>query len=520
MMKKMLRYILLPIMVFVTMSGQAAQLRTVVNDSLKVKGFHIDLRIQVMKMPELKRLVKNLAGKGINTILMEWEGTYPFTEEPLISNRYAYSRAQIIDFIAYCHSLGLDVIPLQQSFGHVEYILKHYRYANLREDPVDFSQVCPSELEADRQLFTRLYKDLIETHNSPYIHVGGDETHLLGHCDRCKKKAAEFGISRVYFDYIKMLCQTVVSLGKRPMVWADMALKYPEYINELPKQTIFVDWNYGWEKDRFGEHDKLLNSGYEIWGALALRSDPDNYFLTTWQHHFDNIKNFIPECRQMGYKGIVMTSWSTSGEYFPVFEADNDLVDLFPVRHVYPISGFDLLIDAYSESLKDSKPLNTNAFIDHYCLLNYGFSAAQAKHFRTALFMAPYKVVQGVVESPHPITINQLIDSARSAAAILHALKPGKGFNEFQHYILMADIRVFYLQVIEIEKEINQEAFNNKERYSYIARLKQLLNISKQLNERFNNLNERVLYNAALTEENSLRNHKLLSLYHQLVSIK
>jgi len=67
---------------------------------------------------------------------------------------------------------------------------------------------------------------------------------------------------------------------------------------------------------------------------------------------------------------------------------------LFPVRHVYPISGFDLLIDAYSESLKDSKPLNTNAFIDHYCLLNYGFSAAQAKHFRTALFMAPYKVVQ------------------------------------------------------------------------------------------------------------------------------
>ena len=72
----------------------------------------------------------------------------------------------------------------------------------------------------------------------------------------------------VYFDHIKMLCDIVVGLGKRPVVWADIALKVSGvYSPLLPKQTIFVNWNYGWEADRFGNHEKLVKSGYEVWGA-------------------------------------------------------------------------------------------------------------------------------------------------------------------------------------------------------------------------------------------------------------
>ncbi|HEY0273131.1 MAG TPA: hypothetical protein VGC22_08085, partial [Chitinophaga sp.] len=92
-----------------------------------VRGFHIDLRVQVMKMPALKQLAKQLSDQGINTLVMEWEGSYPFSEAPDIPNRYAYTRKEITGFIAYCKSLHIDVIPLQQSFGHVEYILRNYR---------------------------------------------------------------------------------------------------------------------------------------------------------------------------------------------------------------------------------------------------------------------------------------------------------------------------------------------------------------------------------------------------------
>jgi hexosaminidase len=77
-----------------------------------VKGFHLDLRIQVMTMDALKSFALQLSKDGINTLIMEWEGTYPFEKHPLIPNRYAYSKAEIISFIKYCSSLDIDVIPL------------------------------------------------------------------------------------------------------------------------------------------------------------------------------------------------------------------------------------------------------------------------------------------------------------------------------------------------------------------------------------------------------------------------
>ena len=351
---------------------------------------------------------------------MEWEATYPFQEDPLIPNRFAYTRQEVKDFIKYCQSLHIDVIPLQQSFGHVEYILRNYKYAELREDEKDFSQVCPSEPEKNKELFTRLFKDMAAMHPSPYFHIGGDETHLLGHCEKCKKRAAEIGISRLYFDHIKMLCDIVVSLGKRPVLWADIALNYPEYINLLPKETIFVDWNYGWAMDRFGAHEQLVKSGYEIWGAPSIRSSPDNYFLTRWQYHFNNIRDFIPICRNLGYKGIVMTSWSTSGVYSPTYESEDDLVELYALRHVYPITGFDILISAYIKAINTDHPLNTDQFIKDYCRSTFGFDKSQSEQFQKALFTAPYTITDGKVNAPGHITVNDLLDSVRQASEIFH----------------------------------------------------------------------------------------------------
>jgi len=489
-------------------------------DSFHIRGFHLDLRIQVMKMQALKNFALHLSKQGINTLVMEWEATYPFQEDPLIPNRFAYSRQEVKDFIKYCQSLHIDVIPLQQSFGHVEYILRNYKYAKLREDDKDFSQVCPSETELNRELFTRLFKDMASTHPSPYFHIGGDETHLLGHCEKCKKKAAEIGISRLYFDHIKMLCDIVVSLGKRPVVWADIALKYPEFINLLPKETIFVDWNYGWAMDRFGAHEQLVKSGYEIWGAPSIRSSPDNYFLTRWQYHFNNIRDFIPICKNLGYKGIVMTSWSTSGVYSATYESEDDLVELYALRHVYPITGFDILISAYMKAIYSDHPLNTDQFIRDYCLSEFGFDNGQSEQFQKALFTAPYTITNGKVNSPGHITVNDLLDSAHQASKIFHMLQPSKNIKMFNQFQLMADIRVYYLSYMEIEKEVNSDNFSRDKIPSYLTRLKELMTRAPELDKRFRLLNQEVLYSAAIDEENNLRNQKIYNLYNRLSGIK
>lgn len=489
-----------------------AQAQTKNNDFL-VKGFHLDLRIQVMKIPALKAFAKKLSENGINTLVMEWEATYPFKDHPMIANRFAYTREEVVDFVNYCKAINIDVIPLQQSFGHVEYILRNYRYKNQREDQKDYSQVDPLQEDLNKALFKDLYTDLIATHSSNYIHIGGDETYLLGHSERSKKKVAAVGKGRLYGDYIKLLCDLVISLGKRPVLWADIALKYPDALKLLPKETIFIDWNYGWDTNMFGDHSKLLESGFEIWGSPAIRSHPDNYFLTQWEKHFKNIRDFIPTARNFGYKGMVITSWSTSGLYSPVFETTRDIVDLYAIRRVYPITGFNMLIDAYFEALRTKEPLNIAQFAQNYSLKNYGFNETQSKTFWDALTKAPYEITQGAVSNKN-VSVNQLLDSAKLASKQLYGLKPLNNKEEFEHYRLMADIRVQYLTYSALEIELNSPTFNSARIPEIIKELRQI--DTKKLDKRFIALNKYALYGAELDQENELRNAKIKLLIQRL----
>ncbi len=485
-----------------------------------VKGFHLDLRIQVMKMDALKRFAKTLSESGINTLVMEWEGTFPFKKHPLIPNRYAYTKDEIKSFISYCGTLGIDVIPLQQSFGHVEYILRHERYKDLREDQKDYSQVCPLEEEGNKKLFTDLFTEIAAVHPSKYFHIGGDETYLLGHCEKCRKKAAIEGTSKLYIDHIKMLCDIVISLGKIPVLWADIALKHPEAIKQLPPQTIFVDWNYGWDMNNFGDHERLMQAGYEVWGAPALRSHPDNYFLTQWEKHFKNIRDFVPAGRRLGYKGMIMTSWSTSGQYSPVFETSDDIIDLYAIRHVYPITGFNMLLKAYTQSLRTDKPLDIPAFIREYSKQQYGFNEQQAASFRKALTTTPYEIKQGEVIAPLPMTVRQLADSQATTVKTLYRLQPTKNKEEFEHYRLMADIRMLYLSYQTIEKDVNMPSFTKTQLPAVVQQLKQLLSDSKKIDQRFINLNKNTLYMGELKQENNLRDSKINLLYKRLTREK
>ena len=343
-MKNSIRSLLIAAMIFLIAALSAQSVKA---HDFEVKGFHIDLRVEVMTMPALKAFATQLHGIGVNTILMEYEATFPYEKHFTISSKYAYTRDEIKDFVKHCAALGIDVIPLQQTIGHTDYILRHPRYSSLAEKITDPTQVCPLKTAECIQLFDELFADMISLHPSRYFHVGGDETRLLGDCPKCADKVAKQGKSKLFVDYMKEICNLVIRHGKIPIMWADIILEHPEYIGELPKETIFVDWNYGWSNRKFGDAEALVKQGVKFWGAPAIRSHPDNMHITTWEKHFDNQRVFIPYCREQQYNGIVMTSWSTSGIFSTVWELDHEVVDMIPLRYVYPMNGFNLLIYMY-----------------------------------------------------------------------------------------------------------------------------------------------------------------------------
>mgnify|MGYP003623259258 CR=1 FL=1 len=298
----------------------------------EVKGFHIDLRCQIMTPEALKNFARELSEIGVNTIIMEWEGTFPYQKHATISNKYAYSPEEVKSFIEHCATLGIDVIPLQNCFGHVEYILRHDRYAHLKEDRKEVSQVCPVKEEECKAVFTEIFAEMAALHPSHYFHIGGDETYLLGSCKACTAKVEKEGKSKLFVDYVKAMCQIVTDMGKQPVLWADIILKYPEAVNELPKNLIYVDWNYGWERDYFGNMDKLVKAGATFWGAPSLRSHPDKMYLTQGEKPYNKQRDFIPYPREAGWKGMVMHAGSNSGTDGFRYETNWADTEMFSVR--------------------------------------------------------------------------------------------------------------------------------------------------------------------------------------------
>jgi hypothetical protein len=479
-----------------------------------VRGFHVDLRIQVMTMDALKALADELAAFGLNTLVMEWEGSYPYLNNATISNELAYTREEVKEFIGYCERLGIDVIPLQQCFGHVEYILRHDRYSELKEDRKEISQLCPLKKEADSLLFADLFADMASMHSSEYIHIGGDETYLLGHCPACSLKAATEGKSKLFVDYMKMMCNIIIDLGKRPVMWADILLKYPEAASELPEETIFIDWNYGWKTNYFGDIAALQAKGMEFWGSPAIRSHPDNSYVTCWEKHFNNQRDFIPYAREAGYTGIIMTSWSTSGLYGFTWDVNYEVTDMEQIRNTYPLSGFRILLASYAEALRTNEPIDPKAFVVRYAADRFGFTASEGETLWEILTIPPELIVNG-----KPATSSSIAEMrvpVEEAMVKMNNLKPLSNKDEFEHFRLMLDIRDHYLRFREAESRFNSADFSEDEKDDLASDLEGLIRESKQLDRRFSRLQKGFLHESEIAQQNMIRNRKLMLLHRRL----
>lgn len=76
--------------------------------------------------------------------------------------------------------VGLEVIPLVQTFGHLEFVLKNHKYADLREQQDDLGSICPSNPDS-LPLIKSIVDQVLELHPGiKMIHLGGDEVWKLG----------------------------------------------------------------------------------------------------------------------------------------------------------------------------------------------------------------------------------------------------------------------------------------------------------------------------------------------------
>ncbi|KAL2299117.1 hypothetical protein Nmel_014734 [Mimus melanotis] len=191
---------------------------------------HLDLKGAAPRVSYLEQVFPLLSQLGANGVLMEYEDMFPFKGElEILRSPYSYSEEDIERIQQLAEQHKLEVVPLVQTFGHVEFILKHEKYQHLREVerfPNSFNPHVPDTLA----LLKSILSQVIEKHRrSTWIHIGADEVFHLGEGMDSKNWMShnKGDVGTMYLKHIKEVLGflTAQYWGLRVLMWDDMLRK-------------------------------------------------------------------------------------------------------------------------------------------------------------------------------------------------------------------------------------------------------------------------------------------------------
>jgi hexosaminidase len=290
------------------------------------RGVLLDVsRDKVPTMETLFDLIDLLASWKINQVQLYMEHTFAYKgHEAVWQHASPLTGDEIEALDAFCQMRHVELVPNQNSFGHMHRWLIHEPYRRLAECPDGIAHpfspsrepygLCPVD-PGSLALLADLYDQLLPHFGSRQFNVGLDETFDLGQgrsAARCKAK----GLERVYLDFLKDIHRLVTERGRTMQCWSDMLRQRPDLLGELPKDIIILEWGY--EADHpFTEHNRLFATaglqvyvcpGTSSWNSLAGRTE----------NALANLRNAAEAGRATGAIGFLTTDWGDNGHLQPL----------------------------------------------------------------------------------------------------------------------------------------------------------------------------------------------------------
>jgi hexosaminidase len=181
-------------------------------------GFHIDMNVAQFKGDYLEKWLEEFALRGYDTILWEVENNVEWETCPECVSPDAFSKKDFKHLLGLCRNLGLEPIPLLQTIGHAEYVLKHDEYKHLREVEDGIEQYCPRNGDVLPFLKSWIdeYFDLFG--DIRYFHLGADEAGQLGKCRRCSDYVGGHSVSELYVEHMNAVCAPVIERSVTPAI--------------------------------------------------------------------------------------------------------------------------------------------------------------------------------------------------------------------------------------------------------------------------------------------------------------
>jgi hypothetical protein len=279
--------------------------------SMQWRGVHDDIsRGPVPTLDYMKKQIRTCASFKLNLFSLYIEHVFDYENNPLIGPKEgSLTAGEIKELVAYAGGYYVTILPEQQAFGHLHNVLKYETYSELGE--TRHGHVLAPVNEKSYDLIKSLYAELVPLFPGPLFHIGADETFELGR-GQTKARADEVGLGRVYLEHLKRIAEMMKPYNKRLMFWGDIAVRYPELLNILPKDIIAVAWRYnpapGFEnllKPYKDAHlDVFVAPGASNWNRIFPNLDAA----------YINIKNFVRDGQKFEALGMLNTTWDDDGE--------------------------------------------------------------------------------------------------------------------------------------------------------------------------------------------------------------
>lgn len=293
------------------------------------RGVMLDIsRDKVPTLDTVKKLVDELSRWKINQLQLYMEHTFAYAgHETVWQNASPFTVAEIRELDAYCQARFVELVPNQNSFGHMERWLKHPQYLPLAEAPAGSDtpwnshwdgpfSLCPTDPRS-LELLRDLYQQLLSNFSSRLFNVGCDETFDVGQ-GRSKAQVEARGKTRVYLEFLHEVNKLVQAHGRRMMFWGDIILHEPALVKELPKDVIALEWGYEAAHPFAADGKIFADAGIDFyvcpgtssWCSIAGRSD----------NALANLLSAAAQGKKHRAIGYLNTDWGDHGhlQYLPI----------------------------------------------------------------------------------------------------------------------------------------------------------------------------------------------------------
>jgi hypothetical protein len=287
---------------------------------LATRGVMLDVsRDKVPTMGTLEALIDRLAGWKINQLQLYIEHTFAYTDHAEVwADASPFTADEIRALDRFCADRHNELVPNQNSLGHMERFLRHDRYRHLAIQPEGRTSQSgrwrpPTTLDPSNPgslaLVADLLGELLPCFTSNRIHLGLDEPWEL--------PPERFDD---YLAYVRQLRALPETANREILIWGDIIGDHQGAASQLPDGITVCEW------------------GYEQWWpfesrARILAAARRPFWLcpgtSSWLSVLGRVTNAIGNCRAAaanainhGAGGYLITDWGDKGhvQHLPVSE--------------------------------------------------------------------------------------------------------------------------------------------------------------------------------------------------------